>query len=384
MNRRGFRYSPCEASRLLSSLAYRGTEYAPFTPRINFEDMNAQVHITRSGTSLSTAKGWRMARANVGVREGAWYYEATITRGITAGTSTTPEDGAGGHVRLGWARREAPLDAPVGFDAYSYGLRDTAGQKIHMARPADFAGMSFVTGDVIGLAICLPPLAAQRTISADPVVRAADVVRDRLPIRFKNQLWFEHFEYLPTREFEDLGSPSSTTKDPSTTTTTSTTNSSSTSTSSSSPATLPGSWIKVFHNGRALGAAWTDLFAFLPPASRPSAALGGRELDDGSLGYYPAVSAFKGGAVDLNFGERPWACTPNPADLELAPGGTVRGLVERYDEAIAEDVLYDLVDEVDLCFQEDSRQGAGASAARGAHGQQGIKEEIMEMVMEDE
>ena len=100
MNRRGFRYSPCEASHLLPALSYRGTEYEPFGPRINFEDMNAQVYVNKEGTGIMTAKGWRMARANVGVREGEWYFECKIVNGIMDGNEN------GGHVRIGWARRE--------------------------------------------------------------------------------------------------------------------------------------------------------------------------------------------------------------------------------------------------------------------------------------
>ena len=44
MNRRGFRYSPCEASHLLPAVSYRGTEYEPFNARINFEDMNPTLN----------------------------------------------------------------------------------------------------------------------------------------------------------------------------------------------------------------------------------------------------------------------------------------------------------------------------------------------------
>jgi COMPASS component BRE2 len=355
MNRRGFRYSPCEASRLLPALAYRGTEYAPFSARINFEDMNAQVYINSSGMGIATEKGWRMARANVGVREGAWYFECKILNGITAG------DVARGHVRVGWARREAPLDAPVGFDAYSYGLRDQGFDKVHMSRPRPFVpGGSFETGDVIGVEIALPTLEEQRLLTEDPAAKSGDIVRDRLPIRFKNQLWFESFEYQPTKEYEDLMSPAAPAKP-----------------SSSTPKTLPGSYIKVYKNGELVGTPFEDLYAFLPPASKPLAALGGRELDDGGLGYYPAISVFKGGAAEFNLGPK-WMCPPK----EL--GDNVRPVCERYDEQIAEDVLYDLVDEVDLVFTptDENEQGADGAKSHAAGG--GHKEEIKEMVIDDE
>lgn len=253
----------------------------------------------------------------------------------------------------------APLDAPVGFDAYSYGIRDQNCQKVHMSRPKDFKpDQTFVTGDVIGLHISLPSMALQRNISGDPTIKAGDIIRDRIPIRFKNQLWFEHFEYHPTKEFEELMNPSSGSRHP------------------PQPKTLPGSYIRVYRNGTYIGTPFEDLYAYLPPASKPLPSGGGRELDDGSLGYYPAVSVFKGGAVDVNFGPN-WLCRPE----EL--GSEVRGMWERYDEQIGEDVTYDIVDEVDLLFTAGGPTVDGTKDTATGPGR-GRKEEIKEMVMDDE
>lgn len=228
-----------------------------------------------------------------------------------------------------------------------------------MSRPKEFHGTSFLKGDTIGLYISLPSLAVQRELSKDGVVKSADVIRDRLPIRFKNQLWFEHFEYQPTKDFEDLMSPALGTKP------------------GPSPQTLPGSCIKVFKNGVFVGTAWEDLYAFLPPASKPVAALGGRELDDGALGYYPAISVFRGGKVEVNFGPD-WFHSPEGL------GDNVRGVCERYNEQIAEDVAYDLVDEIDLLFSEGLTEGGAADAGAASASGPTVKEEIKEMVMEDE
>jgi COMPASS component BRE2 len=325
--------------------------------------MNGAVHVNRLGTSSTTLKGWRMARANVGVREGDWYYECKIVRGIPSG----------GHVRVGWARREAPLDAPVGFDGYSYGIRDMSGQKVHMSRPKDFADVSFEEGDVIGLRICLPPLETQRGLTDDLVVKAGDVIRDRIPIRFKNQLWFEQFEYQSTKDMEELMNPSPGGKP------------------GNPPKTLPDSWIKIYRNGEYLGTPWEDLYAFLPPASRPLAAIGGRELDDGTLGYYPAVSVFRSAIVEVNFGPE-WICPLKQGEGEDGDDneGAMRPLCERYDEQIAEDITYDIVDEIGLLFSEvpdagDAGTASGGDAAVGGGVGGGVvKEEIKEMVMEDE
>ena len=116
---------------------------------------------------------------------------------------------------------------------------------------------------------------------------------------------------------------------------------------------------------------YTDLLAYLPPCSKPPNQAGAREgFDDGSLGYYPAISVFRGGAAEANFGPRFWFPPPDFAvdeeDAEMADSSpdvnvnpitktqiagqhsTLRAMSERFNEQIAEDVVYDLVDEGEL------------------------------------
>ena len=351
------------------------------------------MFLDESGQHVTTDKGFRMAKANVGVREGRWYWECKITSGIpqTTGKQST-EDEARGHVRMGWARREATLDAPVGYDAYSYGLRDVAGQKVYMSRPKDFfpEGEDIREGDVIGLEINLPSESLHRKIVEghyNPAVdleddehvgiEAADIVRDRVPIRFKAHLYFEQIEYHAVKELEELMNPSPVIsssgglagggQEPSPTHL------------YPSLRTLPRSSIKIYKNGKEMGTAFQDLLAFLPPASKPLAQVGAREgLDDGMLGYYPAVSVFRGGAAEVNFGPSWWYDPPGwnstdsgdvdmeggdqPAASKLRP---LRALTERYDEQIAEDIVYDIIDEVDFWVQD--RGDAGKGAATDLH-----------------
>lgn len=65
----------------------------------------------------------------------------------------------GGHVRLGWSMRTGELQAPVGYDRWSYGIRDIMASKIHNSQRQDsWAGgalASFGPGDIIGIAISL-------------------------------------------------------------------------------------------------------------------------------------------------------------------------------------------------------------------------------------
>jgi COMPASS component BRE2 len=92
---------------------------------MSHEDCDKWFHFDDSASIITNEKGWRMGRGNVVAREGRLYYEVKILRGIPKDGPAMPtftetgQRSAQPHVRMGWARREAPLDAPVGFDGYS-------------------------------------------------------------------------------------------------------------------------------------------------------------------------------------------------------------------------------------------------------------------------
>ena len=141
-------------------------------------------------------RGYRMARASHGVDAGTYYYEVMILDDstqfdatpacITSSNMSTKDfqlpplenlrtgpklsqelklrdDSNGvqqpigtGHVRIGWSMRTGDLQAPVGYDKWSYGLCDIKGSKIHDSKRHDkWGGSPFGPGDVIGLAIHL-------------------------------------------------------------------------------------------------------------------------------------------------------------------------------------------------------------------------------------
>ena len=377
-NKKGFRYTNAIADpRFTASQYNRQSECEPYGARISYEDASAQLLFNQN--AITTEKGFRMARANVGAREGRWYWECKILNGIRKPSEDGGVSENAGHVRIGWARREASLEGPVGFDAYSYGLRDVGGQKVTRSRPVDFAEADLCEGDVIGLELTLPSLSFHRKVvegvynkavdvSDDPESSASneapDIIRDRVVYRSRNRLYFETYEYQYTKPLEDYMNPSPLPVN---------------ATSDADPPnpnnpipqlrTLPFSSIKVYKNGELLGTPFTDLLAFLPPASKPNTQFGAREgLDDGMLAYYPAVSVFRGGAVETNFG--PDFAFPPPElaraeDVEMvdavdlttekvkqeqstASQSKLRSMSERFNEQIAEDIVYDLVDEVDF------------------------------------
>lgn len=73
-----------------------------------------------------------MVRATHGVHRGSYYYEVEILKSTppkAAATSSNSEmtTELPSHVRIGWSTRLGELQAPVGFDQYSFGYRDEAG-----------------------------------------------------------------------------------------------------------------------------------------------------------------------------------------------------------------------------------------------------------------
>lgn len=429
---------PCAADPAFThSRYYRQSDERPYGPRFNFSDSDRNFYYdSRYGRTVTNEKGWRMGRANVVAREGTFYYEIKILKGVPPeGSPASMQQSAPGplpHIRVGWSRREAPLDAPVGFDSYSYGLTDIRMEPMHKSRASKFlddgsesksskakrtkkatkpyggkdtgfaANDTARTGDVIGLSITLPPLTIHRKVadgSFNPAVdlsaplekddasTAPNIVRDRYPVPYRNAMYFETLEYRASKGMEGYGDrgpfakeePSANHADP-------------------SLRTLPESSIKVWKNGKRIGAAFRGLMAFLPPASQPASEKGVRlGLDDGLCGYLPAVSAFSGAVAEVNFGPEFWfppeelltsekeegkenallVGTHEGQDTEMpdAPvdgaqplaketpkpplppplGGSMKAMAARYAEQIAEDVVYDVIDEVDFFVQDGGR-----------------------------
>lgn len=205
LNRNGWRYTHAgPSSDQLPLTVYRTIPSAPCAVRWDWSDRSTFMKISPDARVVCTDKGWRAARANVPVREGSWYCEIEILppedAGGESGGPRLPTSKDGPHVRLGWARREAPLNAPVGCDAYGYGLRDTTGQRVFLSRNSAY-GQPFGPGDVVGLYIHVPPLSQpRRGDPRDP----RHVRRKRIPIRYKNNLYFEQLDYPHTREMERL------------------------------------------------------------------------------------------------------------------------------------------------------------------------------------
>lgn len=373
-NKAGFRYIPCGASPCYTFKhpICRVIPSPPYNVRFSWEDRSTYVYISGDACSIASEKGFRSARANVPLREGAWYFEVEIVKGIDSDRAPTlKEEASGPHVRVGISRREASLNAPVGFDGYSYGIRDKTGDKVHLSEPRSY-GQSFVTGDTIGVYVYLPPrerpplTAADKAYFQDPD-DPSRIVRTRVSIFLKGYVYFEAAEYAASKEMEDLAlstrdpiafaklqkeaaakkaaPPPGKRKAP---------------TPPAAPPARPlprmsGSKVAFFKNGEWQGLAYEDLFDWLPlrqhardRAARMSAnaaksAKREAHHDDGTLGYYPTVSVFGGAMATLNPGPV-FKHAPVIPESEGLPAW--RPLSERHAEYEAETLFYDEIDEV--------------------------------------
>lgn len=365
VSRRGYKYKPCRPNPVFPSNLYSTTDVPPFTSRPSYYDRALGIVFSEGMATVSTSAGWRLVRANTGLREGSHYMEFRIVRA---------NDGSKAHVRVGLARKEASLEAPVGFDGYGYGLRDATGQKLTLSRPKKFMDAGFSSGDTIGMLIELPLLAEHRRYldefdkqqksrlsakedgpkekkrkktkkvsnpeTARDMAAHGNIVRDQIPIKYKNGLYYEQFEYTPTKSMDHLLNPVTVFGEKAVL--------ESISNIHAQLPTIPGSKITVYKNGVEVGIMFEGLYSFLPTFNEDESAsifpnttqLQNSNFnctDDGSLGYYPMLSVFQGGEVGLN---------PGP-EFKFPPKRLYQPLSQRFEEKVAEEVVWDIIDEVE-------------------------------------
>ncbi|EGF99743.1 uncharacterized protein MELLADRAFT_94127 [Melampsora larici-populina 98AG31] len=366
-NRSGFRYLACGPARSDEPNdspgmndrypVYHAIETVPQGQvKWAWEDRSNYVYITKDGLAVTTDRGFRSARANLPIRQGRFYFEIILDRAggeANPGSRSEPEHA---HVRIGLARRESGLNAPVGIDGYSYGIRDKTGEKVHLSKLEPY-GEAFKSGDVIGVYVDLPPM---RSPDPDDPHDPARIERRRIPIRYRRQLYFESPEYPISKEMEDLAdaaSPSKLKPKPQFRSTLPPPPAVKKPVPGQKPIAAPiptsqveptgivqrelpvlkGSKLAFFRNGVCQGVAFQDLLDFLPLRAHTTSSqdklnsnlvtnltestsleplTANRENlhDDGTMGYYPCVSVYGGGIARLNPG--PDFKYPPPEDIE--------------------------------------------------------------------
>ncbi|KAJ2543706.1 transcription factor, contains a PHD finger motif, partial [Coemansia sp. RSA 1933] len=180
-------------------------------------------------------KAYRMAKASHGVESGAWYFEADILEPVR------PEF----NVRIGWSQISGELQAPCGYDVFSYSMRAKPSTRFHAAR-GSFYGEDYGPGDTLGVLLYLPQL--------------DDDEKQDLAIR-RLQPGDRYFQATYSRPAIQRPPYANSELPP--------------------MPVLAGSELVFFKNGKCLGPAFQKLY----------------------LGkYYPAISAYMGGKVNVNLG----------------------------------------------------------------------------------
>lgn len=395
-NKRGFKYMPCRPNPFFDSILYSTTDLPPYSARWSYFDRSPEMYLSKDVTIVGTqdCDGWRSTRATCGIREGKWYIEYKIINGITnqdndydtdyandtrKSRSTTPMIGGNldPHVRLGIARIEASLEAPVGFDGYGYGIRDINCEKIHLSRRSEIKSnnqnecntkIDLKNGDIIGILLDLPNITVQKEIAKSMIKQKTlsnpqenkinftasktvtksfienGIEREMIPIKYKSELYFEEYEYTGSKTMEHLLNPVTVFGEHAIP-----------DKERFKPAILPNSSITLYVNGVKMGTPFKNLFAFLPPASEQRMARSNNKTlkksqddfiidrDDGTLGYYPMVSCFRGGAVQINSDVNVWL---TPEDLaEQFDSGVIKAYGKRFNDRIIEDYVLDLFDD---------------------------------------
>lgn len=364
--------------------------------RFSWEDRSPFVYITADATSVTTDKGFRAARANCPMRTGCWYFEVVVERGGGDGDDVAGSPSKEAHVRIGVGRRESALGAPVGYDAYSYGIRDKTGEKVTLSQPKSY-GPALKTGDVVGVLLSLPERGLPSPEDTDD---PAHIVRKRIPILYKGQLYFEALEYPVSPEMSDLvdaaAENDSLAKKKQVRQKAAAPGTKAHSAGSKGPKAprhlpvLSGSSLSFFRNGENMDPqslpAFCDLYDWLPLRQHRSDVIKkkpGRTLkplddrenhhDDGTMGYYPFVSVYGGGIVKLNAGPV-FRCPPN-TDLH-----DWRPLSERYDEYFDEVAEQDEIDELKMQEKVMSDPQLGATVKHQAEPQISVDHTSIEQI----
>ncbi|KAJ2579486.1 transcription factor, contains a PHD finger motif, partial [Coemansia sp. RSA 1836] len=195
----------------------------------------AQFVIESDRLTVWNDKGYRMAKASHGVETGAWYFEVDVLEPVRSEYN----------LRVGWSQISGELQAPCGFDVFSYSVRAKPSTRFHAAIGSPY-GEEYAPGDTLGVLIYLPALDDdEKQDLADRKWRPGERYRQFTYSRPESQRPYNADNELPPMPV------------------------------------LAGSELVYFKNGKCLGPAFQKLY----------------------LGkYYPAISSYMGGKAKVNLG----------------------------------------------------------------------------------
>ncbi|XP_008300039.1 set1/Ash2 histone methyltransferase complex subunit ASH2 isoform X1 [Stegastes partitus] len=218
----------CWAGKPIPGDLYRACLYERVL--LALHDRAPQLKISDDRLTVTGEKGYSMVRASHGVRKGSWYFEVSVD-------DMPPETAA----RLGWSQPLGNLQAPLGYDKFSYSWRSKKGTRFHQSLGKHYSS-GYGQGDTLGFFIELPD--ETETAKALP-----DTYKDKALIKFKSYLYFEEKDYVDKAE--------------------------------KSLKSMTPSKMIFYKNGVNQGVAFENLFEGL---------------------YFPAISLYKSCTVSVNFG----------------------------------------------------------------------------------
>ena len=137
-------------------------------PKLSTESTHSapQCRISPNGMSVTNPSGYRMVKATHGVWSGNWYFEIKFEKS--------------GSCRIGWSQISGDLQAPCGYDQFSYSFRSSPGSLFHASRerPApESYKVGYKVGDVLGCVIVLPEVESDLEVDERLLARLWDPER---------------------------------------------------------------------------------------------------------------------------------------------------------------------------------------------------------------
>lgn len=193
-------------------------------------DRAPQLKISDDCLTVTGEKGYSLVRATHGIRCGAWYFEVKIDE--------MPPDTA---TRIGWSQPLGNVQAPCGYDKFSYSWRSKKGTCFHQSRGKHFSD-GYGEGDILGFYVYLPQ-------PDDPGKLLPPTYKDKPLVKFKSHLYYEEKDYVSEAEKNLQISY--------------------------------GSKVCTYKNGKYQGQLFSDIFEGV---------------------YHPSVSLYKNATVTINYG----------------------------------------------------------------------------------
>ncbi|KRY29420.1 Set1/Ash2 histone methyltransferase complex subunit ASH2 [Trichinella spiralis] len=106
--------------------------------KLSSNDRAPQIKLSADGMVATGERGYSVIRGTHGVSRGTWFYEVRVVN--------QPKDS---HARIGWSQPFGLLQAPVGYDKFSYCVRSRHGTRFHDSRGYHYQE-PYGQGDTLG------------------------------------------------------------------------------------------------------------------------------------------------------------------------------------------------------------------------------------------